>query len=257
MNKKKTVLIILSIILLTSLLFASSRVKKSKRQPIQGILFEYKNEKFSFDFMPVNEFTYGEVAKLPYQLPDSLLSSLSTEELIWFCADHPFFALQDFITKSDILENFNGFRELISRDNLLDELYNLVENIKYNKQKIDKKPKLEREKMLKKRYALQKESRIISKFFNSTVLFKHLNKNQRIRYFEFMKTVAKRDKVFSGLLFFPIFRKYYPEDSHIVESCFSGGPFSNTASVGGNFAPLIIHKQRFIDYLNKKIKELK
>ena len=125
MKKKKTVLIILSIILLTPLLFASRKKTISRDHRVLEFSFQYKNEKFSFDFMPVSEFTYEEVAKLPYQLPNSLLSSLSTEELIWFCADHPIFVLPQYFMEADILENFNGFRKLITRDNLWDELFKL------------------------------------------------------------------------------------------------------------------------------------
>ncbi len=105
------------------------------------IKYYYKNPKFIFSNVSYRDFEqYGkDYEKVPYQLPEEILGSLTTEELILYCCDHPSLKFASIRTcaktklaierdKPESLSQFNGFHELLRRNNYLEDILNLFEN---------------------------------------------------------------------------------------------------------------------------------
>jgi hypothetical protein len=107
-----------------------------------SINFSYKSGPFLFPIMRYNELTLNEISNLPYQLPHDLLSEITTEELYYYTEQHPilrFGYYQNFIKAyggyqewqmkiQKLLLTFNGFQELLKRNDLIEVGINFLEN---------------------------------------------------------------------------------------------------------------------------------
>ena len=112
-------------------LFSASIVTRGKNFNRDKIVrFDYTNQKFEFSEVEIIDGSYEALSKVPYQLPEELLSQLTTEELILFCGDHPTFARPRSSWKPEHLREFNGFKELIRRDDYLNVLLSVLDELK-------------------------------------------------------------------------------------------------------------------------------
>ncbi len=114
----------------------TSAFKKSR----DFVKFSYQNPKFIFSNLSYKDFEqYGKnYDKIPYQLPEEILGSLTTEELILYCCDHPSLKFASIRTcaksklaiekdEPEALSQFNGYKELIRRSNFILEILDLLE----------------------------------------------------------------------------------------------------------------------------------
>ena len=97
------------------------------------------NPSFSFDSIASNGSwrSYSIQQKFDAcQIPDSIISNLSTEQLVELCASHPLnplcYAYNNPMQGAlIIMHNFNGFEELQSRSDAAEKLINFYENVNF------------------------------------------------------------------------------------------------------------------------------
>jgi hypothetical protein len=157
--------------------------------------FRYKNGTFLFPDMRYDgslsskdyEQKKDAINSLPYQLPPELLSQLTTEELLYYYADHPCFKTHT----PELVANFNGYVELVSRKDVLEKAGKIVANhaSTYNS-KLDSQ---------------------IMKFFFSKSLWEKLNISQKIELLKTIKTYFILIEYQSYLPLYNFFLQCYPD----------------------------------------------
>lgn len=104
---------------------------------------ESKSESVSFSFDAITESaqwkSYSSMEQMldACQIPETILKDLSTEELIRICLSHPlaftYTAYNNEMTGAVVVfENFNGFQELNSRKDKLENLMKIYEDVELN-----------------------------------------------------------------------------------------------------------------------------
>jgi len=227
---RKTILTMIGLILFTGLFSGGMLTGKNGERFIS---FAYKNSKFNFENIKVNEFSHEEAAKAYYQLPAELLSQLTTEELILYCGDHPTLAISSGRLKTEAFSNFNGFQELISRDDYFDVLISLMRD------NIDSDIE-ERERFL--RFGLSKS------LFYTEPLFESLKSNQKIEHLKFLISLSENPNQlkFSPTSAYNFLKACYPEDIDIVITCFKSD----------DFVYYSCNRELLKEFLDKKIEQL-
>lgn len=156
--------------------------------------FHYKNGTFLFPNMRYDgsltirdyEQKKDAINNLPYQLPPELLPELTTEELLYYFADHPCFKTNT----PELVTNFNGYNELIRRKNVIEQAGKVAAN--YASTYIDKS---------------KLDSRILSFFFSKS-LWDVLDNSKKIEHLSF---VLENHPKFSDQLYH-FFSREYPEE---------------------------------------------
>lgn len=233
---KKVAMILIGLIAIYRLCSVSTGERMYGSEKRNVIIFNYENEKFSFDIVDIgdNELTGKQfrevVLNIPYQLPEELLPQLTTKELICYCCEHPGFLLCRTKSLPEFINNFNGFKELLTREDYFSEIVYLTLN----------------EGRIRKKNEYNTGALIL---LSTKSLFESLNKQQKIEYFEVLKNVLSNDNI--------DFVKY--EYFHgFLSDCFPQDAERWALHIwGGAGIPAVYDQEIMEEYFDDIIKELR
>lgn len=127
------------IALLFLLVACNEELQIDTKQPTIGNKTRaFTSQTFSFDSVTKPEiwktFQTLEEMQSACQIPDDVLSNLSTEELVQICMDYPLFGNfsaynDELVGIKKVMDGFNGFTELKKRTDAAEKLLDLYENV--------------------------------------------------------------------------------------------------------------------------------
>jgi len=236
----KNITIILILLIVVSSLFSvviSHRTIGNEKRKV--IVFEYENEKFNFDIVDIGdpELTgkrfREELLNISYQLPEKLLPQLTTEELICYCCEHPYFLISLNRSLPEFINNFNGFNELLTREDYFSELVSLTLNE-------------ERRRVIKQEHEYDVSAFLL---LSTKSLFESLNKQEKIEYIEVVKNMLSNDNITSSK---------YERFQRFLNDCFPQD-FERWALHfrGGAGIPVVYDQKVMEEYFDDIIKKLR